>query len=180
MTNVERLPATAVPEGAITAEPLSEIAVGDLVVTYSRGTDRLAEVTKVGPKRIEVIYTTKGAWDEAARIAGMYLTGGYAEGRERYERDAAGDTYDYYKSEGDAATAKHSVASKIRTEETAAAERAKYRATSRARRARSTSSGRAARLGRRPRSTSPTPASTVSPGTSTARRRAASGRTSTG
>lgn len=92
-TITTQLPATAVPEDRMTAEPITEIAEGDLVVVFSRGTYRLAKVTKLGPKRITVIYTTQGAWTEAQKIADHLrsLSDESIEHRFDYLRDS-----DYY------------------------------------------------------------------------------------
>jgi hypothetical protein len=72
MTTVTALPATVIDTDTAEALPVHENpAVGDTVVTHTRGRYRLARVTKVGPKRVAVEYTTAGAWDTAAK-AGSY------------------------------------------------------------------------------------------------------------
>lgn len=72
MTLVTALPATVIDAATAEALPVHENpAVGDTVVTHTRGRYRLARVTKVGPKRVAVEYTTAGAWTEAAK-AGSY------------------------------------------------------------------------------------------------------------
>lgn len=68
--NLSALPATVIDADTAKTLPVHEDpTVGDTVVVYSRGRNRLARVAKVGPKRITVEYTTAGAWDTAADIA---------------------------------------------------------------------------------------------------------------
>lgn len=47
---------------------LDEISVGDLVVIYSRGTERVAFVEKIGRTNVTAVYTTQGAIDSAHKI----------------------------------------------------------------------------------------------------------------
>lgn len=105
--DVSKLPATAVPETALTAEPVEDPKVGDLVVIYSRGANRLAEVTKVGPKRVEVVYTTKGAWDTAIKTHAGLTSAAYLTGWERSYTKTFGSNYDFAVRESDPATAKY-------------------------------------------------------------------------
>ena len=127
-TEVRVLPAQAVPEENLTAEPLAEIAVGDIVAIHSRGQFRLAQVEKVTPKRVAVVYTTKGAWDAAVKLHQGLLTPGRVERIAEHTRKSAASNYDFYVSESDPATAKYAKASNYKTEEQAAAERAEARA----------------------------------------------------
>lgn len=64
------LPAFVLPKGHaldVAADP----QVGDLVAIYSRGRHRAARVTRRGPKRVTVAYTTEGARTDAERIAAI-------------------------------------------------------------------------------------------------------------
>src|SRR4051812_8047459 len=92
--DVSRLPAQAVPESALGSK-VSDPQVGDVVVVYSRGANRMAQVTKVGPKRVEVVYTTKGAWDQAQKIYENYMTPGYVEQQASYAAKSAAKNYDF-------------------------------------------------------------------------------------
>lgn len=69
--------------------------VGDLVLTHSRGNYRAVKVIKVGPKRVQVAYTTEGAVTEAQRIAEVNHVALFERNRahalqvaDRYERQA--------------------------------------------------------------------------------------------
>jgi hypothetical protein len=67
------LPAFVFPAGH--ELPVAEnVQVGDIVATYTRGRYRAVQVTKVGPKRATVVYTTEGAHAEALRIADIDYT----------------------------------------------------------------------------------------------------------
>lgn len=124
--NVELLPATQIDPNNMTAEPLSEIEVGQIVATYSRGSWRVAQVTKVGPKRVEVIYTTQGAWKEAQRIYEHETSPSYVS----YSAEAAkteAKNYDFMLQEINPATAVYNVVSPTQyTPEQVAAKTAKY------------------------------------------------------
>lgn len=69
-------------EGALPAQvvdadelPVAENPeVGQIVAVYSRGRYRAVKVTKVGPKRLQVTYTTEGARDTAIKIAQINRT----------------------------------------------------------------------------------------------------------
>ena len=89
-------------------EPVPElIEIGDLVAIYSRGRERVARVTKVGPKRVTAEYTTRGAVDEAQRIAGGFSISraqadieGYEARADEYEALAAGRPDDEWIEQG--------------------------------------------------------------------------------
>lgn len=80
MTPTTSLPTFPTTEGDLPAYafphdvelPVAEsVAVGDIVAVYSRGTTRAARVEKVGPKRVKVAYTTRGAREQAEVIASI-------------------------------------------------------------------------------------------------------------
>lgn len=94
--DVRELPATRVAPEGMTTEPLTELAVGDTVVVYSRGYMRVAKVLTLTPKRAMVAYTTEGAWTEAAKIAESCLSPGRLERALASEATASAKNYDYY------------------------------------------------------------------------------------
>lgn len=114
--NIEQLPATQIDPSQMTAEPLSEINVGDLVAVHSRGSYRLAQVTKVGPKRVEVIYTTQGAWNDAIKIHTNYTSPGFTK---LTLRDLAteGKNYDFRVREMNPETAVYNKVDQYTTQE---------------------------------------------------------------
>lgn len=120
------LPATRVDPALL--EPLTEVEVGDVVVMHSRNAYRLARVMEVGPKRVMIAYTTEGAWAEARKHLESALAPGRMAAALAGVRKAAATNYAFYVSESDAATARFSVASDYKSEEKAAADRAKYAA----------------------------------------------------
>lgn len=122
--DVTQLPAQAVPVEAMSDEPVEDPQVGDLVVVYSRGSNRLAQVTKLGPKRVEVVYTTKGAWGTAQKIHEALSAPGYVQRHVEWMRRNAASNYDHYVRESNPETAVYAVKSGYKSEEKAAEERA--------------------------------------------------------
>jgi hypothetical protein len=94
MTAITDLPAAVVASADLT-DKVESPEVGQLVVIYSRGRNRVARVTKVGPKRVTAEYTTpsavKQAWELAAISHEARLMRDAASSRkmaERYEAEA--------------------------------------------------------------------------------------------
>lgn len=99
--DVRELPARRWPDEALTPEPLVEVAVGDMVVVYSRGSTRVAKVLAVTPKRVMVAYTTEGAWDMARKIHESAL---HRALDEKAVRRVEESNFDYYEREANVTT----------------------------------------------------------------------------
>jgi hypothetical protein len=68
--NITDLPHTVVADADLT-DKVESPEIGQLVVIYSRGRNRVARVVKVGPKRITAEYTTPSAVEQAWKLAAM-------------------------------------------------------------------------------------------------------------
>lgn len=66
--NITDLPAAVIANADLT-DKVDSPEVGQLVVIYSRGRNRVARVVKVGPKRVTAEYTTPTAIEQAWKIA---------------------------------------------------------------------------------------------------------------
>jgi hypothetical protein len=70
--------------------------VGDLVAIHSRGSYRVARVTKVTKTRIETEYTTEGAIKESGRIFEMYADPSLPARMAKQEAAQQAKNFDYY------------------------------------------------------------------------------------
>ena len=102
------LPARPPFEGEFGPAPASitDVKVGDRVVIFSRGGERVAQVEKVGRTNLTCIYTTKGAWDTAQRIHEDHLSIAPRMGEfEERTRKQAARNFDFYVRESNPETA---------------------------------------------------------------------------
>lgn len=76
--DVSKLPFRRLSDEEAEDKPLAEVREGDVVAIWSRGALRLALVVETTPTRVEVAYTTEGAWNNARR--------GYAFQQERQRK----------------------------------------------------------------------------------------------
>jgi hypothetical protein len=125
--DVTKLPARPPREGEFGPVPeIDQLSVGDLVVAYSRGAERVAMIEKIGRSNVGVVYTTKGAWDEATKIHAGLLSRD-PDWFARREAEMAAKNYDHSLRESDPATARYAVAAAWKSEEQAERERARNR-----------------------------------------------------
>lgn len=104
------LPATTISPSEAGLSRISDtvhVKVGDLVAIHSRGSYRVARVTRVTKTRVETEYTTVGALKESRRIWEMYTSGSYVATRVRQARESAARNFEFYASEADPATRKY-------------------------------------------------------------------------